>query len=50
VTTENTGCVHIAPGHGVDDFELGSKYDLPVFCPVGPDGRYTADVEPYIGI
>ncbi len=50
VTTENTGCVHIAPGHGVDDFELGSKYGLPAFCPVGPDGRYTADVEPYIGV
>ncbi len=34
VTTENTGCVHIAPGHGVDDFELGSKYGLP-FLPGG---------------
>ena len=50
VTTENTGCVHIAPGHGVDDFELGLKYGLPAFCPVGPDGRYTADVAVYEGV
>lgn len=50
VTTENTGCVHIAPGHGVEDFELGSEYGLPVFCPVGPDGRYTADIGVYEGV
>jgi len=50
VTTENTGCVHIAPGHGVDDFELGSKYGLTPFCPVGPDGRYTAELEVYEGV
>ncbi|MDL5502879.1 MAG: class I tRNA ligase family protein, partial [Candidatus Methanoperedens sp.] len=41
VTAENTGCVHIAPGHGIDDFELGMKHKLPIFCPVGPDGKYT---------
>ena len=50
VTTENTGCVHIAPGHGVEDFELGSEYGLPAFCPVGPDGKYTAETEVYAGI
>ncbi|HIE32255.1 MAG TPA: isoleucine--tRNA ligase [Methanosarcinales archaeon] len=50
VTTENTGCVHIAPGHGVEDFELGSEHGLPAFCPVGPDGRYTIDASIYEGI
>lgn len=50
VTAENTGCVHIAPGHGMDDFELGLKHGLPVFCPVGPDGRYTEAAGDYAGM
>ncbi|MCQ2363602.1 MAG: class I tRNA ligase family protein, partial [Acidaminococcaceae bacterium] len=29
-----TGCVHIAPGHGVEDFEVGLTYKLPIICPV----------------
>jgi isoleucyl-tRNA synthetase len=38
VTTETgTGAVHTAPGHGQEDFEVGSRYDLPVVNPV--DGR-----------
>lgn len=36
-----TGCVHIAPGHGEDDFKIGQKYGLPMVMPVGPDGFYT---------
>ncbi|AGB49746.1 isoleucyl-tRNA synthetase [Methanomethylovorans hollandica DSM 15978] len=47
VTAENTGCVHIAPGHGMDDFEVGMKHGLPIFCPVGPDGRYTEEAGEY---
>jgi isoleucyl-tRNA synthetase len=44
VTLEaGTGCVHIAPGHGNDDFIVGRKYGLPVFSPVDDDGCYTAD-------
>jgi isoleucyl-tRNA synthetase len=43
VTAENTGCVHIAPGHGLEDFELGMDNHLPVFCPVGENGRYTEE-------
>ena len=50
VTAENTGCVHIAPGHGIDDFELGMKHKLPIFCPVGPDGKYTAEAGEYKGM
>ena len=43
VTTEaGTGAVHTAPGHGHDDFALGVKYDLPLDCPVGGDGKYLA--------
>lgn len=36
-----TGCVHIAPGHGEDDYQLGLKHNLPMVMPVGPDGMYT---------
>lgn len=43
VTAENTGCVHIAPGHGLEDFELGMDNELDIFCPVGEDGRYTEE-------
>ncbi|MDI3539633.1 MAG: isoleucyl-tRNA synthetase [Methanolobus sp.] len=50
VTAENTGCVHIAPGHGMDDFEVGLKNNLPIFCPVGSDGRYTEAAGDYTGM
>lgn len=50
VTAENTGCVHIAPGHGMDDFEIGKKNGLPIFCPVGPDGSYTEEAGEYAGM
>ncbi len=46
---EGTGLVHTAPGHGPDDFQLGKKYDLPIFSPVGPDGRYTSEAGTYQG-
>ena len=38
-----TGCVHIAPGHGNDDYLIGRKYGLEVFSPVDDDGRYTEE-------
>ncbi|RMD79794.1 MAG: isoleucine--tRNA ligase [Gammaproteobacteria bacterium] len=44
VTTEaGTGCVHIAPGHGQEDHEVGQRYGLKVLCPVGGDGRFLPD-------
>lgn len=43
VTTEaGTGCVHTAPGHGVEDFQVGLKYDLEIDCPVDGNGNYVA--------
>ncbi len=40
VTTEDgTGLVHTAPGHGEDDFIVGQKYNLEVFCPVDEHGK-----------
>lgn len=47
---EGTGCVHTAPGHGEEDFEVGREYRLPVFSPVGPDGRFTGDAGKYSGM
>ena len=35
-----TGAVHTAPGHGLDDYIVGSRYRLPVDNPVGGDGRF----------
>ncbi len=34
-----TGLVHTAPGHGHDDFVIGNKYGLEVYCPVDNGGR-----------
>lgn len=50
VTAENSGLVHIAPGHGMEDFELGIKNGMTVFCPVGEDGCYTDEAgQKYVG-
>lgn len=45
VTTETgTGAVHIAPGHGSDDYVVGQQYGLGVLSPVDDDGNFTAEV------
>lgn len=38
---DGTGLVHIAPGHGFDDYEAGKKYNLPIFSPVDTRGYIT---------
>ncbi|HVI69801.1 MAG TPA: isoleucine--tRNA ligase [Magnetospirillaceae bacterium] len=48
-TEEGTGVVHVAPGHGEDDYWLGKKEGVPVVSPVDDDGRYTSDVRDYAG-
>lgn len=35
---EGSGVVHIAPGCGQEDFELGKKYNLPEYCPIDEQG------------
>lgn len=40
---QGTGCVHIAPGHGQEDYELGMRYGLEVMAPVDAEGRFTAE-------
>ena len=39
-----TGAVHMAPGHGEDDYSLGTKNGLPILSPVDDHGRYTEEV------
>ncbi len=45
VTTESgTGCVHTAPGHGAEDFEVCKNYkNLPVIVPVNSKGVLTSE-------
>jgi len=45
-----TGLVHIAPGHGEEDYELGRKAGLRIYNPVDDDGRFAADVEHFAGL
>jgi len=51
VTTEaGTGFVHIAPGHGEDDFNLGRKYKIKFDETVGDDGRYLPNIKGFEGL
>jgi isoleucyl-tRNA synthetase len=43
-----TGLVHTAPAHGIEDFEVGQRYDLAVDNPVGDDGKFFDSV-PFVG-
>ena len=44
VTEESgTGFVHIAPGHGMEDYQLGQEHGLPPLSPVDDDGRFTEE-------
>ena len=43
VALENTGLVHIAPGHGWDDYLVGIREGLEVFCPVDAGGCFTPE-------
>jgi isoleucyl-tRNA synthetase len=51
VTLEaGTGLVHTAPAHGVEDFEVGVRYHLPLDQPVDDDGRFKASVPNVAGL
>ena len=44
VTTESgTGCVHTAPGHGLDDYLTGMQNGLDIYCPIDDSGCYIDD-------
>ena len=45
-SSTGVGFVHIAPGHGLEDYSLGLQQNLPIYSPVDDDGRfaYTDDL------
>ncbi|MCS7136570.1 MAG: isoleucine--tRNA ligase [Nitrososphaerota archaeon] len=47
---EGTGCVHVAPAHGPEDFELGKSLGIPIFCPIRPNGTFTEEGGAYAGM
>ena len=49
-TDQGTGFVHIAPGHGEEDFALGRAHGLEVPETVGPDGTFDASVPLFAGL
>ncbi|MEW8304591.1 MAG: isoleucine--tRNA ligase [Candidatus Thiodiazotropha sp.] len=50
VTLEaGTGAVHTAPGHGLEDYMVGVRYDLPVDNPVGGNGCFVEGTELFAG-
>ncbi|MDZ4402693.1 isoleucine--tRNA ligase [Prosthecobacter sp.] len=38
-----TGAVHIAPGHGADDYQAGREHGLDILSPVDAEGKFTAE-------
>ncbi len=43
-----TGLVHIAPGHGEEDYQVGLKYNLPILVPVDDYGRFTDEAPQWL--
>src|ERR1051325_2739608 len=46
---DGTGIVHTAPGHGTEDFTVGQRSGLGVYCPVDEGGRFTPEVPHFAG-
>ena len=46
---DGTGLVHMAPGHGKEDFAIGQKHGLEILCPVDEAGKFTAEAAPFEG-
>ncbi|MBP8951082.1 MAG: isoleucine--tRNA ligase [Armatimonadetes bacterium] len=46
VLDQGSGCVHTAPGHGLEDFQTALKYGLDVISPLDDDGKYTDEAGP----
>jgi len=45
---QGTGLVHIAPGHGEEDYQVGLKYKLPIVMPVDDRGYFDQTVPHFI--
>lgn len=49
-TETGTGAVHTSPAHGVEDYVLGKKYNLPLVSPVNSKSCYNEDVPFFSGL
>jgi len=47
---QGTGCVHTAPGHGMEDYFVGLKYKLPISAPLNNQGKFTAEAGKFEGL
>ena len=47
---DGSGCVHIAPGHGQEDYLIGQKYKLPILMPVNDSGVLTDEAGQFAGL
>ncbi len=47
---QGTGIVHIAPGHGMEDYVLGMENGLDVYCPVDDEGKFTGEFPEMKGV
>lgn len=47
---DGTGCVHTAPGHGAEDFQVAGRYGLEIFSPVLEDGVFSEEAGKYAGM
>jgi len=47
---QGTGCVHTAPGHGIEDYEMGLRYGLDVYSPVDDQGKFTSEIPDFAGM
>lgn len=51
VTTDaGTGAVHTAPGHGLEDYEVGNKYKIGVLSPLTNKGIFTEEAGQFQGL
>ncbi len=48
--SEGTGLLHVAPGHGPEDYKLGKENNIPIFSPVDEHARYTDEAGAYKGL
>ncbi|MFC1646308.1 isoleucine--tRNA ligase [Candidatus Omnitrophota bacterium] len=46
---EGVGCVHIAPGHGQEDYKVGLEYKLPTIMPVNSKGCFDEEGKDFSG-
>ncbi|MBA3063524.1 MAG: isoleucine--tRNA ligase, partial [Atribacteria sp.] len=47
---EGTGCVHTAPGHGQEDYEIGVKYKIPIFTTLDNQGKFNQEGGKFKGL